>query len=57
MFVSTWPQNMITEIGYLIFGGALAAIPILLLGLVLNRGNDQGKGKKRGRKPKGKGNV
>ena len=42
MFVSTWPQNMITELGYLIFGGALAAIPILVLGLVINRGNDQG---------------
>jgi len=35
MLVETWPQNIITELGFLLIGGTFAAIPIYVLGLVL----------------------
>ncbi len=33
-------DNIITEVGFILLGGAVAAIPIFLLGLILNNGDD-----------------
>ena len=35
MLVSTWMQNIVTEVGYLLLGGVVAVIPIYILGLIL----------------------
>jgi len=33
-------DNIITEVGFILLGGAVAVIPIFLLGLILNNGDD-----------------
>ena len=35
MFVSTWMQNIVTEVGFLLLGGIVAAIPIYIVGMIL----------------------
>ena len=34
-------DNIITEVGFILLGGAVAAVPIYILGLVLRNGGDQ----------------
>jgi|TARA_B100001964_G_scaffold177839_1_gene196072 hypothetical protein len=40
MFVSTWTQNIITEVGFALLGGVVAVLPVYLLGMVL-RNNEK----------------
>ena len=34
-------DNIITEVGFILLGGAVAVVPIYILGLVLRNGGDQ----------------
>tara|TARA_B100000287_G_scaffold225883_1_gene213126 strand:- start:418 stop:528 length:111 start_codon:yes stop_codon:yes gene_type:complete len=34
-------ENIITEVGFILIGGVVAAIPIYILGLVLRNGGDE----------------
>ncbi len=40
MLVSTWPQNIITEVGFVLLGGMVAVLPVYILGMVL-RNNEK----------------
>jgi hypothetical protein len=40
MFVSTWSQNIITEVGFVLLGGMVAVLPVYFLGMVL-RNNEK----------------